>query len=145
MQITALRFPVLFIAEDGWIEYMKTNAEVAKWTRVGVLKYQRRGVVVLDANDKAWKVTSIDSDPPMNMLRRFLAQTVYNPKVPVRIELEPIVVTPMKAVHEAFDRALAADDDVLTQNVSAEELKKRVRNAHSCQEIVSALKRTGAI
>src|SRR6266487_4564876 len=110
MQIDALPFPILLIADDGWGEHVKTAAEIAKWTRVAVMKYESRKMVVLDAEDNAWKVTRITTDPPLNRLRRFFAHTIYNPKVPVRIEVDPLLITPMEAAREALNRAIDADD-----------------------------------
>src|SRR5436190_7948763 len=85
-------FPALLIADDGWIEHVKAAAEIVNWTRVAVLKYENRRMLVLDADDNAWKVTRISTDPPMNALERLLAHTIHNPKVPVKLELERITL-----------------------------------------------------
>jgi hypothetical protein len=139
-----VKFPILLIADDGWVELVKTAADIVNWTRVAVMKYESRKMVVLDADDNAWKVTRITTDPPMNPLGRLLAHTIHNPKVPVRIELEPITLTPISATRAAFDQAIQADNDVLTQRSSAKELRNAVQHARSFREIVAALKRAGA-
>ncbi len=145
MRIDALEFPILLIADDGWVEYVKDGAQIAKWTRSAVMKYENRRIIVLEAGDRAWRVVRITTDPPIKKLSRFLAYTIHNPKVPITIEVEPIVLSPIDAAREALDRAIEADDDVLTQQVSAEELRNAVRKAGSFQEVVTALKRAGAI
>jgi hypothetical protein len=140
-----VKFPILLIADDGWVEHVKTAAEIANWTRLAVMKYESRRMVVLDADDDAWKVTRISTDPPLNALGRLLAHTIHNPKVPVRIELEPITLTPIDATRAALVQAIQADNDVLTQRSSAKELRNAVQHARSFREIVAALKRAGAI
>jgi hypothetical protein len=100
---------------------------------------------MLDADDNAWRVTRISTDPPMSALGRLLARTIHNPKVPVRIALEPITLAPIDATRAALHQGIEADNDVLTQRTSAKELRNAVQHARSFREIVAALKRAGAI
>lgn len=140
-----ITFPVLVIADDGWVGRFNKAAELSMWTYSAIMKYKRRHVVLYDAGDHAWKILDIIPEQPIRMLTKLLAQTFYNPKVPVRIEVGPITETPLLTIQSMLYQALDADDDILTQEAGVNELKNVVQHATSFETLVTALEKKGAI
>jgi hypothetical protein len=66
-------------------------------------------------------------------------------KVPVKLSLLPVSEASFELVCDVLNEAIDADDDILTQSVTANELKASVKKASSFRTLVHALKTQHAI
>jgi len=55
------------------------------------------------------------------------------------------VSAPLETIRQALDAAIDADDDILTQSVDAETLRRAIARADSFHALVSTLRKNGAI
>jgi len=145
MHLDAVTFPALLISDDGWVQHLSKAADLAMWKRSAVMKYKKRGVVLYDSKDNAWRIENIVPHKPMNLGTKLLAHTFHNPKVPVMVEIQPITETPPHTVQELLRKAIDADDDILTQETEPGELKTSVQKPISFKKLVAELKKSGAL
>ncbi len=60
MDLEAVTFPALIVANDGWVQYLSSVEQLSLWTTSAIRKYNRRRIVLYDSNDRAWEVDGID-------------------------------------------------------------------------------------
>ena len=140
MDLRAVAFPALIAANDGWVQYLSEAEELSLWTTSAIKKYNGRRVVLYDSNDRAWEVDGINPVKPAGLYARLVGR-----KVPVRLSLRPVREGPFQFVCDVLNDAIDADDDILTQSVTASELKASVQKASSFRTLVHALKTKQAI
>jgi hypothetical protein len=126
MDLDAVTFPALIIADDGWVEYLQRCQQLSVRTRLAITKYTGRPVLLYDSRERVWQVESIVPQRPARLFSKLLARTIYSPKVQVRLTLQPITEAPLKAVRDSLHAAIGADDDILTHRAEANVLKKVV-------------------
>jgi hypothetical protein len=136
--LSAVTFPVLIIADDGWVDLWTRPQQ--DFTAAGISTYKKRHVVIFDSRNHAWQVTRIVPGRNIHVLDRLL-----NRKVQAEIELEPVKGEALPAVLNALEHAIDADDDILTQEIEAGDLKIAIKKADSFSSLVLILKRAGAI
>jgi hypothetical protein len=139
-----LRFPVLVVASDGWVQ-MLDEEESCKWNCIAIKKYNKLQPLVIDSDMQVWKMKKIIPEKPITFIDKILANTFYHPLIPITFELEPILEKPFRRVQEAIKDAIDADDDILTQWVAAEELKESVERTTSFKTLLSILKKKRVI
>jgi hypothetical protein len=144
MDLDAVTFPALIVAEDGWVDYLASVAQLEKWTNTAIKKYNKRRVLLYDCSDHAWLVESIVSRARRKLFVR-LIHAVYNPKTPVQISVRPITECPTETVRDALLLIIDKDDDVLTQHTEASDLKTEIQHAASFKAVVQALRAARAI
>jgi hypothetical protein len=140
MDLKAVTFPALVIADDGWVQYLQQRDELSSWTPSGIGKYNRRRVVLYDSENCAWEVDSI-----VPMKSAGLYARVFGREIPARLTLRPISEQPLEVVLDALKTAIDADDDILTQWTGAEDLKASVRDSSSFGTLVDILRAQRAI
>jgi hypothetical protein len=140
MDLEAVTFPALIVANDGWVHYLSQAGELSRWTTSAIKTYNRRRVVLYDSSDRAWEVKSINPVKPAGLYARLLGR-----KIPVRLSLRPLSEAPFQSVCDVLKEAIDADDDILTQSVTANDLKASVQGASSFRTLVHALKAKHAI
>lgn len=140
MDLEAVTFPALIVANDGWVQYVSHAEELSLWTTSAIRKYESRRLILYDSTDRAWEVDSINPAKPAGLYARVLGQ-----KIPARLVLRPVIEAPFQAVCHLLNEAIDSDDDILTQSVSANELKSSVQKASSFHTLVHTLKVAHAI
>jgi hypothetical protein len=68
--------------------------------------------------------------------RRLLANTVYNPQIRVAITYEPAGNYPLAELKDKVLSYLPKDDDILTQFISAEDIRRLLARAESFSDVV---------
>jgi hypothetical protein len=144
MDIDAVTFPALVVADDGWVQQLENKEELSTWTHSALSKYSRRHLVLYDSRDRAWQITSIVPLNRGNKVTQLIAG-FCNSKIPVRIMVRPIAETPLLAARNALVAAIDADNDILTQFTEAAELKTAVGTAESFESLIGVLKGKRAI
>ena len=144
MDLDAIAFPALIVADDGWVDYVDAAARLVTWTTSAISKYNKRRVVLCDHRDRAWLVERILPRERRSALVR-LALATCNAKIAVQIQVRPITESPVNAVRDYLLVAIDADDDVLTQHTDSQSLKAAVQKAASFEGIVQVLRASRAI
>jgi hypothetical protein len=144
MELDAVAFPALIVADDGWVQFVKTASLLTEWSTSAIRKYNTSRVLLYDRLERAWLLESIAPLNRRNPLLR-LADPIRNPRIAVHIRIRPILEASTDAVRDALLRAIDADDDILTQEVEAPELKAQIETAKSFDAVVQVLKAARAI
>jgi hypothetical protein len=144
MDLDAVTFPALVVADDGWVQQLGSKEALSTLTHAALRKYSKRRVMLYDSRDRAWQIDSFTPLSRGNKVTKLVA-AFGNPKVPVRIAVRPITEAPLEATRAALMAAIDADDDILTQFTEAAELKNAIGRAQSFEALVGILKTKRAI
>ncbi len=140
-----MKFPLLIIASDGWVDYFKKDEDLSAFNYIAIKKYNQLKPHIIDSAESVWQITEISAKKPLTFLDKFLAHTFHNPLIPVTIQVEKITEKPIDTIKQALMHAIDADDDILTQWCEASELKKAVESADSFKSLIATLKKKKAI
>jgi hypothetical protein len=144
MNLDAVAFPALIVADDGWVDYASLAASLGTWTVSAIRKYGKRRVVICDSRDRAWLVETISPHEGRNPLSRSV-DLIRNRKLAVTIQVHAITEHPMETVREMLLRAIETDDDILTQYTDASELTSAIRSADSFDAFMRVLTAAKAV
>ena len=144
MELDSVAFPAIIVAADGWVEYVQTKSRLCDWTTSAVRKYSKCRVLIYDHFDHVWLVVSILPRQRRNSVVR-LVDAVRNPTIAIEVQVQAVVGTPIETVRDALLTAIEADDDILTQNLDASELKVAIQKASSFEAVVQVLRTARAI
>ena len=140
-----MQFPLLIVASDGWVDYIKKDKDIGAFNYIAIKKYNKLKPLIIDSTESVWQITEISPNKPLNLLDKILAYTFYHPLIPVSFQVNKITDRPMDIIKDALTQAIDADDDILTQWTDADELKKAVRDANSFDSLIANLKKKKAI
>ncbi len=143
--INKISFPVLVVADDGWMDFKTDSKGLSRWNCIAINKYNKRKVLLYDSSDTLWSLIEIIPEKPVTFLRLLLAETFYNPTVDVSFKLEKIKDNITDKIFAAINKAIDADDDSTTQFTEADDLKKSIEGKSSFNDIVTELKGKQAI
>jgi len=142
--LESVRFPVLVIADDGWVDYIDSPEQLSAWTYSAIRKYSKRRVMLYDSGENGWILNKLEPSNPCSLLGKCLA-SIANRQVPARLFVRSLSETPLEKAKELLYVAIDQDDDILTQYNPANEIKDDVAKAYSFESLVEALKSKGAI
>jgi hypothetical protein len=131
--------PLLIIAPDGWVALIRDRNSLARWNRRAIAKYNRIGFLLLDGTGNAWQLVRL------RWTRAGLAERLFGRTAETQIELAPASGAALDLAKQALAGALDADDDVLTQFVDDEAIRKAAKDAESVPELIESLKRLRVI
>src|SRR5512143_1000168 len=92
--------------------------------------------IVYDAEGRRWQAKGIECPYRRTWWTVFLANTVYNPRITVTVLWRKPKAYALEELKLAYSKAVDKDDDILTQFVEAAELKKRISEAESFDQLV---------
>jgi hypothetical protein len=144
VDLAAVSFPALLVADDDWVQHIENERNLDRMTHVAITTYNKRRVLIHDHRDCVWEVENIALRTQPSFLGR-LVHRFFNSQLPVQIEVRQIMDSPFRQVQEALRAAIDADDDILTQDVEADDLKTAVQEATSYKTLVAVLKGKDAI
>ncbi len=140
-----MKFPLLIIASDGWVDYLKKDEDLGAFNYIAIRKYNKLKPYIIDSTESAWQIIQISPKKRLTVLDKLLAYTFHHPLIPVTLQIEQIIEKPMDTIKQALMQAIDADDDILTQWCEADELKEAVRSADSFKSLIANLKKKNAI
>ena len=140
-----IKYPVLIIADDGWVDLIDDSKGLSSWNYIAINKYNKRGVWLYDSSNTVWQLHKLVPEKPATFLRLLLAQTFYNPSVEVSVQLVKHNDENNDKIIAAINKAIDKDDDILTQTIEAEDLKTAIKNKTTFEELIATLKGKGAI
>lgn len=130
-------FPIIAANDSHFVQVIK-----APWAEsgnvLGVLK-QKVDDLFFDSSGVKWTVRSTSDRVRNTWLTRLLAETVYNPRIPVKVEWTAIGRYHIEELKAAIREQLEKDDDILTQFVDADTIKAGLNAAKSFQEVIAML------
>lgn len=95
---------------------------------------------VFDSAGQKWQPRGIQSRYKRSWWTVLLANTVYNPWTMVTVLWGEPKTYALEELKQAYLKAVDRDDDILTQFVEAAELKKRISDAQSFDQLVEVSK-----
>lgn len=106
----------------------------------GVVSRGWSGSVLYDATGLAHVVRRLEVSPPLGLLRKLLAYTVYNPAVKALVSYDAPRPYVVEELREHLIRAVQVDDDILTQWHSEDELLQGLRSAVGYDGLVAVIR-----
>ena len=132
---------VIAVGPRGYAAVWPERPESSETTTYALARGFWDELELYDAGGRLWRVEAVELPGGAAAWRRLLARTVWNPRTTARISyLEPATYE-LQALKAALRRALAADDDVLTQFHDAPEIELWLAQASSFEGLVAALER----
>lgn len=142
MNLDAVAFPALVMADDGWVRYLESKQRFTTWRPAAISKYRKHRVLLYDSKNQGWEIERIA--PEGSRLGRSVAR-LLNSRVPVDITIRPIEESPLQLVRTLLSTSIDADDDILTQFTDKADLKDTIQKPDSFQSLVRALRAKRAI
>ena len=131
------QFPIIAANESYFVQVIR-EAFPERSRVLGVLK-QRVDGLFFDCTGVKWTLR-ITSDRARNTwLSRLLAETIYNPTIPVKFEWTAIGRYQLEELKGAICERLEKDDDVLTQFVEAKVIAGALDKTTSFEQIIGVL------
>ena len=59
MDLAAVSFPALLVADDGWVQHIENERNLDEMTHVAITTYNKRRVLIHDHRDCVWEVENI--------------------------------------------------------------------------------------
>ena len=141
VNLSDLQHPVVVDALDGCVHFAKSEEDLQKWSATGIKKYNRIRFTVFDRDSNAWELVEIVPHQPITFLNG-----IFGPRIRrVTVNVEPKVEDGLQLFRNLMLEAVAIDDDILTQNHTADEIRKVVEEAHSFPELLGKLKKMRVI
>jgi len=93
-----------------------------------------------DGNGTLWNVSEVLTPYPLNFVRKILARTVFNPRVGIDVHWKSQRQFELDELKNILRQIIDADDDVITQFISAKELKSRIDTASTFGNLLKKLR-----
>jgi hypothetical protein len=123
----------------GYLDLIEDNDYLINSNALGLIKQVQKNIQAYDKNGILWKVDKANSNYRINSLTRFLAYTVYNPKIKVIITWAKVGHYDLEDLKRCVNRQVDRDDDILTQFENGEIIKGKIENCESFDDIIKAL------
>jgi hypothetical protein len=107
---------------------------------LGIINGFHETKIVFDAVGKKWRASGVRSRWKKSWWLTLLANTVFNPRVDIEVlwrDPEPYTLEDLKLI---YTKAVDRDDDILTQFIEADVLKRKIAEAQSFENLVEAYK-----
>jgi len=130
---------VILVGSNGWTNMEPSLLAERITSAYGFYKPWWKGVGFFHRDGSRYEVTSARPSKALPPFSRLLAATIYNPQLTVRYEYQSIGPYELADLKQALVRAIDKDDDILTQFHNAQDLKQRVTDARTFDDVVDVL------
>ncbi len=130
--------PFLALGGDGSVLICHTSAQLGRASLSALVHGYFPNLIAYDSASR-WSIIEVIAPYRVSFWTRFLAATVFNPCFAVTLRWQRNGNYPLSELCDRLCIAIDQDDDVLTQFVGADELKRTIRASETYEEIVSAL------
>jgi len=130
------RVLVIAVHPRGFIQALP---ELKQTDRTSAYAYHRQGwksVGLFHRDGQRYEVVSVAPDRPRGLFSKILANTVYNPRFVAAFNYRAVGAYGLADLKGAVSAAIRADDDVLTQFHSEEELLDRLARVSTFDDMV---------
>lgn len=101
INLNTIAYPALVIATDGWVEFW--HEQQSFFSASAVSFYNKRKIVIYDAQNQAWLVKRIVPVKNVSLLDKFI-----NRRLQVEIHVTQITTGALTATLEVLDQAIDA-------------------------------------
>lgn len=123
----------------GYLDLVENGDSLTNSNALGLIKGVHKNFQAYDKDGRLWKVDKVDSNYQVNGLTKFLAYTVYNPKVKVTIGWTKIADYKLDDLKKDINKQVDRDDDIITQFEEGETIKGQIENCDSFDNIIKTL------
>jgi hypothetical protein len=134
---TKPKYPLLIVDPKGWIG-INADEQKQRFSLFGALNTKRW--TGYDSAGCQWHVVSDSFPYPDTWWTRMLANTVYNPRFEVELRWRTAGSYLFEDLQTSICALIDKDDDLLTQFISADRLKRVVKGCKTLDELVAMLK-----
>ena len=131
-------FPIIIIDRSGF-EIIEKEADLNKANMLGLINNYHQSYTAYDPNGLEWKVISVEGNFKVNAFKKFLAHTVYNPNVSVRLKWNSGKNYDLNLLKNELKKRVDQDDDIITQFEEADVIKEALEKGDSFENILSTL------
>ena len=145
MERPAIALPAVAVSRGNSFLVLRALDSLHRCSRLALVNGYYADLVLYDAAGRAWPV--IDATPARRLtpLGRWLARTVYNPRVAVRVRYAEPRRYDLAELKRELTALIDADpDDLYDQFVSHDELKGLVSRAATRAELIMVAETLGA-
>ena len=128
--------PCFEFGPRGYFSLEPSYTARKKMKLLGVFSGFYEQALVFDATGKVWRASQLRSRHKKSWWLTLLVHTVFNPWVDVEISWDQPRQFQLEELKDLYLRAVDQDDDILTQFVDAPELKKKIKEAESFDDLV---------
>jgi hypothetical protein len=133
-------YPIILIDNStGYLDFVDKDDRLTNSNALGLIKGVQKKFKAYDKIGQLWKVDKVDSTFNVNGLTKFLAYTVYNPKVKVTIGWSKITDYKLEDLKKEINKQVDRDDDIITQFEEADVIKRQIENCGSFDNIFKTL------
>ena len=123
----------------GYLDLIDNEDFLTNSNAFGLVKGVHKNFQAYDKDGRLWKIDKVDSNYKVNGLTKFLAYTVYNPKVKVTIGWTKIADYKLDDLKKDISKQVDRDDDIITQFEEGEIIKGKIENCDSFDNIINTL------
>lgn len=135
--------PCFEVGPKGYFAFTADYSSTQTATTLGALGGFFEKTTVFDRDGRKWRATGIKVPFKKSWWRVLLANTVYNPRVSVTVEWQRPTEYRIEELKQAYSKAVDQDDDILTQFVEAPELKKKIAEAQTFDDLMGVYRWMG--
>jgi hypothetical protein len=129
--------PCFEVGPNGYFDFSPQYSSTRMWTALGAFSGFVEKSFVFDRDGRKWQARAAEAPFEKNWWRVLLAHTVYNPRISVTVHWQAPRSYALDELRQAYLSAVDKDDDILTQFVEADELKKKIAAAESFDSLAA--------
>ena len=130
-------FPIIIFYNNS-IDLLLSENKLYHARLLGILKGNLNSIAY-DSEGNKWDLKLFSEKVKNNFFIRFLAYTFYNPKISVIPKWNFLENYDLIEIKKQIITLIENDDDIYTQFVTAEELRKLIENANNFKQIFDIL------
>lgn len=137
--------PFVVIGPRGELKICDSDSELGRASLYGLVRGFFSGLTAYDSIGSRWHVAEVICPYRVTFWTCLLAKTVYNPRFTVMLRWQRDGAYEFSELQEAMRRLVDKDDDILTQFVPAERLKKLITLCSTYDQLVAKLRKHKAV
>jgi len=132
------KFPIISIYKKRGLDIIQSEAIWKKATVLAVLEGNKNSIA-FDMEGKKWTYEFKSDKVNNSLVTRFLANTIYNPIIDIRIDWTLMEKYTLQELQNKIHQCINSDDNILTQFVESNFLKKEISESNSFKSILEKL------
>jgi len=132
---------VIAVNPHGFVEALMELKETSRTSAYAFHKGWWRDVRFFHRDGQCYEVAKVTPDRPRGFVSFLLANTFYNPRFLATYQYAPVAPYALPDLHAALRAAIEADDDILTQFHSEQELFDLLARTSSFDDVAGFVHR----
>ena len=130
-------FPVILIYNNA-LDLISGNENLKRGSLLGILNGNSNSIA-FDNEGKVWELKLGSDKIKDNFITRFIANTIYNPKIDVIPKWNILREYELSELKSLLKKFVEKDEDIFTQFVEAEILKQYIFEAKTFEDVYRIL------